>query len=64
MGFLKTVRLQRAQADLLAADPTQISVTEIATKWDFFHLGRFAGDYRKAFGETPSMTLKRNTGKT
>ena len=64
MGFLKTVRLQRAQADLLAADPAQISVTEIATKWGFFHLGRFSGDYRKAFGETPSMTLKRNTGKT
>ncbi len=63
MAFLKTERLQRARADLLAADPAQVSVTEIATKWNLFHLSKFASDYRKAFGEPPSATLKRNTGK-
>lgn len=63
MAYLKDERLRRAHADLSAADPAQVTVTEIATKWSFFHLGRFSGDYRKAFGEPPSATLKRNSGK-
>ncbi|MCZ6511927.1 MAG: helix-turn-helix domain-containing protein, partial [Alphaproteobacteria bacterium] len=63
MAYLKSERLCRARAELLAADPAQVTVTEIATKWYFFHLGRFSGCYRKAFGEPPSVTLKRNTGK-
>lgn len=64
MAFLKDERLRRARAELLAADPARDTVTEIATKWNFFHLGRFSGDYRKAFGEPPSATLNRNAGKT
>ncbi len=62
MAVLKSERLHRARADLLAADPAHITVTEIATKWHFFHLGRFAADYRKAFGEAPSATLNRSRG--
>lgn len=64
MAYLKDERLRRARAELLAADPAQDTVTEIATKWNFFHLGRFSGDYRKAFGEPPSATLKRSSGNT
>lgn len=63
MAYLKSERLCRARAELLAADPAQVTVTEIATKWNFFHLGRFSGYCRKAFGEPPSVTLKRNAGK-
>ena len=58
MSYLKSERLRRARADLEAADPAEVTVTDIATKWSFFHLGRFSGDYRKAFGESPSVTLK------
>ncbi len=60
MSYLKSERLRRARADLEASNPAEVTVTEIATKWNFFHLGRFAGDYRKKFGEAPSITLNRS----
>jgi AraC-like DNA-binding protein len=59
MAYLKWVRLARVRADLEAADPARDSVTEIATRWGFFHLGNFAADYQRRFGERPSDTLRR-----
>jgi AraC-like DNA-binding protein len=57
MAYLRGVRLQKAREDLLR--DTGQSVTEIAARWGFDHLGRFAADYRKRFGETPSQTQRR-----
>ena len=31
--------------------------SEIASRWGFSHLGRFAVEYRLRFGEDPSETL-------
>ncbi|MEU4714350.1 helix-turn-helix domain-containing protein [Micromonospora purpureochromogenes] len=43
---------------LCAAGPGA-SVTAIAVQHGFAHLGRFAGEYRARFGESPSTTLRR-----
>ena len=56
MAYLKRLRLEEVRRLLLARrDGT--SVSRIALDWGFEHLGRFASDYRQAFGETPSQTL-------
>jgi transcriptional regulator GlxA family with amidase domain len=47
--------VRRALTDPHAGPAT---VTDIATEYGFFELGRFAGRYKAAFGETPSETLR------
>ena len=59
MTFLKQRRLEAAQRSLLAADPAERSVTDVAMEWGLYHLGRFSVEYRAAFGEPPSRTLGR-----
>jgi AraC-like DNA-binding protein len=60
LEYLREVRLARARDDLLAADPeADVSVTEVAYRWGFGHLARFAGYYRHRYGELPSETLRR-----
>ena len=58
MAYLQQVRLDRARDALLAADPARITVAEIAHRWGFAHLGRFASIYRARFGESPSESLR------
>lgn len=56
--YIRSRRLDRARDDLVDAGPDQcITVTGVATRWGFTHLGRFASEYRDRFGETPSQTL-------
>ena len=59
IGFLRRRRLEATRRVLLAAEPGSESVTKVAVRYGFAHLGRFAGEYRKAFGESPSETLRR-----
>lgn len=59
MAYLRRVRLDRAHADLLAADPGDgATVTSIAARWGFAHAGRFATAYRRSYGRSPSETLR------
>ena len=32
-------------------------VSDVVNDWGFWHMGQFAADYRKLFGELPSETL-------
>ena len=57
MRYLRLTRLQRVREELRQAEPEQ-GVSEIAMRWGFEHLGRFAVEYRERFGERPSETLK------
>jgi PAS domain S-box-containing protein len=57
MNFIKRMRLERARAQL--GSPTvKTSVTGVAFACGFTNLGHFARDYRQAFGELPSETLR------
>ena len=53
-------RCLSAARDALACVSPEAKVSDIANRWGFWHMGQFAGDYRRMFGELPSDTLKRN----
>lgn len=50
--------LERAHHRLRVSTPADRTVTEVATEFGFWHLGRFSVTYRAMFGETPSETLR------
>ncbi len=56
--FVRERRLDAVHRRLLASDREQTSVSEVALDYGFAHLGRFAENYRRAFGELPSDTLR------
>ena len=59
LAFLKQRRLDAAYRDLLGAEPGTVSVTDTAVRYGFAHMGKFAIEYRQAFGESPSRSLAR-----
>ena len=59
MAALRAMRLKAVRGELLVAAGRATSVTDIALKWGFINLGRFAEAYRKRYGELPSQTLRR-----
>jgi AraC-like DNA-binding protein len=61
LGWMRQMRLARARQALLRAGPED-SVTDIALSNGFAQLGRFAAEYRRAFGELPSRTIRRTEG--
>ena len=58
VSYLARLRLHRAREDLLAAAPRSTTVTTIALRWGFWHLGGFSRAYKECFGESPSETLR------
>jgi len=61
-AFLKMRRLAEVRRRLLQPPSDDVLVGEIAAALGFWHVGQFAADYRRAFGETPSQTLGRSLG--
>ncbi len=58
-AFLKARRLASTHRLLRQAKPAEQSVGDVAASLGFSHLSHFAEDYRRAFGELPSETMKR-----
>ena len=61
--YMKMVRLNAAHRDMAATHPSENSVTSIAMRNGFTHLGRFSSAYRGRFRESPSETLRRKSRK-
>lgn len=55
--FLLLLKLNHAHYDLKYATPVSNSVSRIAQKWGFNHMGRFSSYYTNLFEENPSITL-------
>jgi AraC-like DNA-binding protein len=58
-AYLRRVRLRLVRDELLRSDK-DASVTTVAMRHGFMHLGRFSAQYRAVFGEGPSATLRRS----
>jgi AraC-like DNA-binding protein len=57
--YLVLRRIGLARRALREGSPDTTSVTAIASRYGFWELGRFAMEYRRLFGEPPSVTLHR-----
>jgi AraC-like DNA-binding protein len=58
MTYLRLVRLERAHAELRAAEPHATTVAAVAHRWGFSHLSRFSQTYTRTYGRPPGATLR------
>lgn len=62
MQYLREVRLDRVHLELGRSRSGALLVSDVARRWQFTHLGRFAAHYRARFGEQPHETIARGPG--
>jgi len=56
--YVKYLRLARVRDELLKAGKDEkTTIIEVASEQGFWHMGQFAADYRKLYGELPSESL-------
>jgi AraC-like DNA-binding protein len=54
--YLQAVRLNGVRRDL-RHPRDRATISDTANRWGFWHMGQFAADYRRLFGELPSQTV-------
>lgn len=60
LQYLSLRRMHNARRVLCSSCPDEVQVGRVAISHGFWDLGRFAGRYRKLFGELPSETLRKS----
>ena len=60
--YVMAFRLNKVRSQLMNRDPRHEPIADIANDWGFWHMGQFARDYRRMFGELPSETLNGQIG--
>ena len=53
--YLLAMRLSAVRRTLLSSVEHR-SVSDVAAQWGFWHMSKFAADYKRMFGELPSAT--------
>jgi AraC-like DNA-binding protein len=61
LAYFHKRRLMRARSALLNSAPERSAVKRAALDVGFTELGRFSVEYRRLFGESPSVTLNRSS---
>lgn len=56
-AHFRALRLNAIRREIVAANGA-VRVQQLARRWGFVHLGKFAADYRGLFGELPSATAR------
>jgi transcriptional regulator GlxA family with amidase domain len=60
IGYLRRVRLERADTELRAADSASgVTVAAVARRWGWVTASQFTQAYRQRFGVLPSHTLRK-----
>ena len=57
--YIQGMRLNLVHKALKNGEPAGQKIADIANRYGFWHMGQFAADYRKHFGELPSETARR-----
>jgi AraC family ethanolamine operon transcriptional activator len=57
-AYLRAVRLNQVRKGLMNAAP-ESRIADVANEWSFWHMGEFAANYNRLFGELPSATRTR-----
>jgi len=58
VSYLKALRLNGVRKEIKRGNAAEVAIQDVAARWGFWHLSRFAQEYRQMFGELPSETLR------
>jgi len=57
--YQQYIRFNGIRKSILNVKDSDITLSEIAVNYNYFHLGHFSTEYKKFFGESPSETLRK-----